>query len=107
MANTTAAARAWPPKERMVSEEESAGEPCSVMHESQLVLTFAAFRDRCSPTAACCCCCTIADLPERDSNEEAWIEKRKGRDKFETLSTHLICPVATEDRVVDFLFLNM
>uniref|UniRef100_A0A0E0M0F4 Uncharacterized protein n=1 Tax=Oryza punctata TaxID=4537 RepID=A0A0E0M0F4_ORYPU len=44
---------AWPQKERMVSEEESAGEPCSVMHESQLLLTFAAFRGRCSPAAAC------------------------------------------------------
>uniref|UniRef100_A0A0E0KU55 Uncharacterized protein n=1 Tax=Oryza punctata TaxID=4537 RepID=A0A0E0KU55_ORYPU len=65
----------------MVSKEEPSGEPCSVMHESKLVLTFAAFRGRCSPTAACCCC-TIADLPKRDGNEEAWIEKRKGRDKF-------------------------
>lgn len=61
MAN--ASAWAWPPKERMVGEEESAGEPCSVTHESQLVLTLAALRGRCSPAAAaayCCCCCCIS-----------------------------------------------
>uniref|UniRef100_A0A0E0K5L5 Uncharacterized protein n=1 Tax=Oryza punctata TaxID=4537 RepID=A0A0E0K5L5_ORYPU len=82
MVNTTAAAAAWPPKERMVGEEESVGEPYSVMHESQLVLTFATFRGRCSPAAVCCCYYIITDLPERDGNEEAWIEKRKGSDKF-------------------------
>uniref|UniRef100_A0A0D3GGQ5 Uncharacterized protein n=1 Tax=Oryza barthii TaxID=65489 RepID=A0A0D3GGQ5_9ORYZ len=36
----------------MVGEEESTKEPYSVMHESQLVLTFAAFRGRCSPATA-------------------------------------------------------
>jgi hypothetical protein len=32
----------WPPKERMAGGKESAGEPCSMMHESQLVLTLVA-----------------------------------------------------------------
>ncbi|BAS97958.1 Os06g0506400 [Oryza sativa Japonica Group] len=47
-------------EERMVGEEELARDTYSLMHESQLVLTSAAFRGQCSPATAYCCCSTIA-----------------------------------------------
>uniref|UniRef100_A0A0D3GH72 Uncharacterized protein n=1 Tax=Oryza barthii TaxID=65489 RepID=A0A0D3GH72_9ORYZ len=47
-------------EERMVGEEELARDTYSLMHESQLVLTSAAFRGQCSPATVYCCCSTIA-----------------------------------------------